>query len=426
MVDTRYIQTCVAILLEGNYLTDLYLASKEQLITASKDTADMDCDELDNAYLMDRLAALGAHTAILKNLNLADDDNVTYLGYTKTAKDVNSTTIIKPITNIILYYAGETADQPTKEDRLFGKISYKLAGNLNLFCEEDGTDDECERVYLYYTTNPAAGDPIFDIKIDNTAILNGWETARTQNGKALYDDMDDYAGDMWFIHMKRTTEDPKYISEVVIGVGSSDADAKAVLIAAGCDYMLEKDLNNNVGLHSDYIYLGYKRTSDPSEAIRDLKTTHNNEVDSFVKNGATYRKIDGNLNSYTNVFADDIFLYYTKDASAGTPITSLGTSGSVANWSHGDGNRYVVKTVLDDKGQASDLNDGAGGDYIYLLQTRDRMDESSLVGSILGSGSAVAIIAFSVVSVCAALWFGIAKKKRTAKSNTEAETISEN
>ena len=193
---------------EGNYLTDLYLVSKEQLITESSDNADIDCDEVDNAYLMDRLAALGAHTAILKNLNLADDDNATYLGYTKKAKDTNSTTVIKPITDIILYYAGETDVQPSNADKVFGKISYKLAGNLNLFCEEDGTDDTCERVYIYYTTNPAAGDPIIDIQIDHTAILNGWETAKTQNGKALHADMDDYSDDMWFIHMKRTTEDP--------------------------------------------------------------------------------------------------------------------------------------------------------------------------------------------------------------------------
>jgi hypothetical protein len=184
-----------------------------------------------------------------------------------------------------------------------------------------------------------------------------------------------------------------------------------VLVAAGCDYMLEKDLNNNVGVHSDYVYLGYKRTSDPSKAIRDLKTTHNNEVDSFVKNGATYHKIDGNLNSYTNVFADDIFLYYTKDAAAGTAITSLGTSASVANWSHGESNRYVVKTVLDENGKSSDLNAGALGDYIYLLQTRDKMDDGNAVGAMLGSGSMTVIITFTVISVGVALWLCIMKKK---------------
>jgi hypothetical protein len=275
-------------------------------------------------------------------------------------------------------------------------------------------------VYLYYTTNPAAGSPIMDIKIDNNAILNGWETARTQNGKALYDDMDDYENSMWFIHMKRTGEEPKYIGDVVIGVGGSDAEAKAILLAAGCDYMLEKDLNTNVGLHSDYIYLGYKRTSDPSKAIRDLRTTHDDAVESFVKNGATYYKLDGNLNSYTNIFADDIFLYYTKDAKAGTPITSLGTSQHVANWSHGEGNRYVVTTVLNQHGKGSDLNAGAGGDYIYLLQTRDKQDAKGATASMIGEGSLILIITFAAISAGAIACIYIVQKKRRAKAAVSA------
>ena len=377
---------------------------------------------------MDQLSSLGAHTVILQNLNLADSDNLTYLGFTKRPKNKNSTELIKPITNIILYYAGDTDAKPESEME-FGKIKYQLAGDMNLFCEEGDTNEECERVYLYYTTNPAAGSSIIDIKIDNTAILNGWETARTQNGKALYDDMDDYESNMWFIHMKRTTEDPKYIAEIVIGVGGSEADAKAQLLAAGCDYMLEKDFNNNVGAHSDYVFLGYKRTSNPNEAIRDLRTTHDDEVDSFVKNGATYYKIDGNLNSYTNIFADDIFLYYTKDAKAGTPITSLGTSGSVANWSHGEGNRYVVTTVLNQKDKASDLNDGAGGDYIYLLITRDRQDAKG-IASMMGNGSVIIIGAFALASAVAIAWICIAQKKKrrmaaTVSAEITVDTIAE-
>ena len=171
----------------------------EQILNENGKRLDIDCDELDNVYVMDQLAALGAHTAILKNLNLEDSDNLTYLGYTKRAKDKKSSTLLKPITNIILYYAGETDASPAAE-KVFDKITYTLVGNVNLFCEEEGTDEVSERVYLYYTTNPAAGSPIIDIKIDDTPILNGWETVITQNKKALYNDMDDYEDDMWFIH----------------------------------------------------------------------------------------------------------------------------------------------------------------------------------------------------------------------------------
>ena len=398
---------------EGNYLTDIYISDKQSLLGENEQGIEL--DDVANAYVLNSLAAQGAHNAILKNLNLADSDNGTFIGYSKRVKKAG----VEPITDIVLYYAGETDAKP-KNEVVIGRITYKLAGETNIFGEEGEADSVCERVYLYYTTNPAAGNPIIDIQIDNMAILNGWETARTQNKLALYDDMDAYSDSMWFIHMKRTMEDPKYISEVVIGVGGSDAEAKAVLIAAGCDYMLEKDLNNNVGAHSDYVYLGYKRTFDPDKAIRDLRTTHDDEVDSFVKNGATYYKIDGNLNSYTNLLADDIFLYYTRDAKAGTPLVSLGTSASVANWSHGEDNRYVVKTVLDRNGEASDLNDGAGGDYIYLLQTRDKMDESGVIASMIGEGSLVVIITFAVASAGVITWACIAQRKRRARKTESA------
>ena len=404
---------------EGNYLTDIYLTSKEEILN-SADNIDIDCDDLDNAYVMNQLAALGAHTAVLKNLNLADSDNATYLGYTKRVKAAG----VNPITNLILYYAGKTDAKP-KDDIVISGITYKLGGNANIFCEEGDTNAKCKRVYLYYTTNPAAGSPIIDITIDNTAILNGWETVRTQNKKALYDDMDDYSGSMWFLHMKRIIEEPKYISEVVIGVGGNDAEAKAVLLAAGCDYMLEKELNKNVGAHSDYIYLGYKRTSDPNGAIRDLRTTHDDELTSFTKNGAIYYKIDGNLNSYTNIFADDIFLYYTRDAKAGTPITSLGTSQHVANWSHGEGNRYVVTTVVNQYGEGSDLNDGAGGDYIYLLQTRDKRDGNGAVASMIGGGSLIVVATLFMVSVAVVAWLCVSQKKHRANATANVESHSE-
>jgi hypothetical protein len=217
--------------------------------------------------------------------------------------------------------------------------------------------------------------------------------------------------------MKRAEEEPKYIGDIVVGWGN-EAEAKAMLLAAGCDYMLQKDLNNNVGAHCDYVYLGYKRTSDPNKAIRNIISVHDEDYKTFTKGGATYYKVEGNLNSYTNVFADDIYLFYTKDKKGGTPITSLGTSGSVANWSHGEGNRYVVKTVLNQNDKPSDLNKGCGyqSDYIYLLQTRDKED-SGLVASMIGEGSVLIIITFAAVSACIIEGIYIAKKKRQYKEN---------
>ena len=394
--------------IEGNYLTSLYLSSKEQVLGG----IDLDCDDLDNSYVMNSLAAQGAHSVIHKNLNLEDSDNATYLGYTKL---FSTDPTLAPITDLLLYYAGKTNASPEYKI-VYNGITYHLVNDINLFCEEDGERDVCDRVYLYYTTNPAAGSPIVDIKIDNNAILNGWSTVRTQHGKALSADMDDFWGDMWFIHLKRANAEPKYISEIVIGWGS-DAEAKAMLVEAGCDYMLAKDLNDNCGLLTDYVYIGYKKTNNASDAIRDLRTTHDDDVKSFEKNGVTYFKINGNLNSYTNVFADDIFLYFTKDAKAGTPLTSLETSADPVDTTRSG--KYIVSTVLNQKDKASDLNDGAGGDYIYLLQIRDKDDQGALA-SMIGEGSLVIVIVFVIVSVCAIVGVYMTQKKRHVNTTKDA------
>ena len=393
---------------EGKYLSSVYIVSKEQLTGGN----DIPCKAIDNSYILNKLALEGAHAVMEKNLNLADSNNTTILGYTKDAAARD------PITDMFLYYAGTTNEEP-KNKLTKNNIEYHLVSDANIFCEENEDKANCKRVYLYTTTNPAAGAPIVDMTIDNTAIVDGWQTVRTQNGKALYDDMDDYSSDMWFIHIKRAGEQPKYISEIVVGWGS-DAEAKAMLLAAGCDYMLQKDFNSNVGAHSDYVYLGYKRTSDPDKAIRNIISVHDEEYTTFTKNGATYYKVEGNLNSYTNALADDIYLFYTKDAKAGTPIISLGTSDSEVNWSHGEGQRYVVKTVLDQNGKPSDLNKGCGyqSDYIYLLQTRDKNDQS-LVASMIGEGSIFIIIAFTVVSGGVIATLCIIKKKRKKSESGE-------
>ena len=250
---------------EGRYLTSLQVISKEKMTGGN----DISVDMIDNSVMLNSLASSGVHTFVDKNLNLEDSDNATYLGYTKDAK------VRDPITDLFLYYAGETDKEPSPE-YIKNNIKYQLVSDVNIFCEEDYDTQICKRVYLYKTTNPAAGAPILDIKIDNTPILDGWQTVRTQNGKALYDDMDDYSSDMWFIHMKREMEEPKYIGEIAVGWGSEE-EAIAMLLEAGCDYMLKKDFNNNVGAHSDYVYLGYKRTSDPNKAIRNIISVHDED-----------------------------------------------------------------------------------------------------------------------------------------------------
>jgi hypothetical protein len=92
----------------------------------------------------------------------------------------------------------------------------------------------------------------------------------------------------------------------------------------------------------------------------------------------------------------------------------------VANWSHGEGNRYVVKTVLNQHGKASDLNEGAFGSYVYLLQTRDKED-SVVVASMIGEGSVLVLITFVAVSICIIETIYIVKKKRQYKAGLDTD-----
>lgn len=421
-VPPMYLYTKKAPEAQNKYITDIFISSKEDLIYG----LDIDCEDLDNSYLTANLASMGATHIIRKNINLKESDNSTYLGYSR------NTDKAAPITDIILYLMKDTKDKP-KYEITKNKITYKLASDINLFCDENGTNKKCDRVYVYYTTNPAAGSPIIDITIDNTHIKNGWSTVLTQNDKALHNDMDDYRGDMWFLHVKRTDKVPQYVSDVYIGWGGSEDDAKTMLIEAGCDYIIEKDLNDNCSIITDYVFLGYKRTDDINKAIRDLRTTHDNEVDSFKKNGATYTKIKGNLNVFTNIFADDIFLYYTKDPVAGDPIVELAAVEEPRNYILG--NSYILKTVVNQHDKYSDLNEGAAGDYIYLVMYRNyNIDPSNWLGNVLGTsplsygsmigeGSIIALSAFAVIAILCIAAAIVYRNKKQTKICNEAKAI---
>lgn len=145
---------------------------------------------------------------------------------------------------------------------------------------------------------------------------------------------------------------------------------------------INTDLNRGVG-GSDYVYMGYKQTEDPFDAITDIIVVigeeysgeHNKTV---FYNGRTYRAADyspssngGNLNRGKKGSAD-IYFYYTKDrANSGIrsgdmaamiPIIIIEKDGkfndSFARLVYPNGSSY----------SSADLNKDAGGKYIYLKQ----------------------------------------------------------
>lgn len=163
--------------------------------------------------------------------------------------------------------------------------------------------------------------------------------------------------------------DDRYVSEIYFSIGSEESSAKEALTSAGYK-VIDVDLNKGAG--GKYIYLGYKTTTNPDNAIRGIVSQYSskaNNAASVTYNGNQYYAVGANGYSVLDVNKEAggkyIYVYATKSASAGKPITSLDVSAriissipdSFSNWN-------VVKSITD--GKKADLNKGAGGKYIYL------------------------------------------------------------
>ena len=85
----------------------------------------------------------------------------------------------------------------------------------------------------------------------------------------------------------------------------------------------------------------------------------------------------------------------------------------------------MVSTVVNQKDESSDLNDGAGGDYIYLLIIRDKNDQNALA-SMIGNGSIIIIVAFVLLSAGAITWICIAQKKKRRIASTASVELAAN
>jgi len=77
----------------------------------------------------------------------------------------------------------------------------------------------------------------------------------------------------------------------------------------------------NKGAHGNYVYIGYTFTDDPAEAIRDVRVQ--GYKDSNKHNQPGYTAIYKDLDSGTGG-PWWIYLYYTKDESAGDPLIDFG------------------------------------------------------------------------------------------------------
>ncbi|XP_035798367.2 uncharacterized protein LOC111587383 [Amphiprion ocellaris] len=103
------------------------------------------------------------------------------------------------------------------------------------------------------------------------------------------------------------TPRPTYICDIVATVNNE-----------GDKYYLYNDyirvgVNTNKGAGGDSIYIWYRKTTRPEEAIKDLQvSTNDHEYDEFMSQG--YKLVNINLNKGTG--GNNVLLWYKKDGSS--------------------------------------------------------------------------------------------------------------
>jgi hypothetical protein len=113
-----------------------------------------------------------------------------------------------------------------------------------------------------------------------------------------------------------------YIKDIYYGNGNSRQLAETRLRSKTTEDLtpILKDFNHEAG--GDWIFLGYTITSNPNEAIRGLVANNTKSPANTMNwNGISYQKYNLDLNNGAG--GDYIWLYYTKEADAGPPLRSL-------------------------------------------------------------------------------------------------------
>jgi len=209
----------------------------------------------------------------------------------------------------------------------------------------------------------------------------------------------------------------KYISEVVLFNGTSFENACYNARSAGYTPVVKAysanynyaDLNSNdrgysgfTGNGRQFECIAYRQTSNPSEAITDLRVfistdstySRTNQTKTYTLNGKTseYRIVsgcDGNVNYGVTSNTANEFLYYTKNPNAGAPLTELIVELEESNSTDAYRNTYhaalqvgnfvenfgAINVDLFPKTRIANLNWGTAinsviGDSVYLFLKR--------------------------------------------------------
>lgn len=474
---------------EGKYVAALYVMDKNTIrLEKIANGEDVDCEDITDDEVKARLLAMGA-TEIVETPILVSSDsygknnkNKVFIGYSRTD------TLKKAIKDIAIGVELLSSDEP--EDKIYvNKRSFTLVAEaaskvtelpkaINLIGLEGLENALVPRMYLYYTTS---GDtPIYDVTIDSSLLLGGYGTALSQNGNEpfsdLYsianttmkeiDDGKDLGGSFmsggyehydfsseatkewiksirdlfnpkneklspFYIHTKRfegesIKEEKPYVTKLFVATGSTEKEALTALASYAPDDFVKLDLNEGAG--GDYIYLGFMRSDDEREALTSLIILTNGsptQTKRVYSDSSTYLlyKLVSNTDLNKGAGGNKLYLYYTNNEKAGSPILDIDITSSVAE--SNNQNSYYAARLVDGttlKNENANVNKGTDGDKLYIVTKIATEDKTSdLPASLIGTGSIIAIMVLLAVGALAALVPYLIKRKKAKQPDENGE-----
>ena len=281
-----------------------------------------------------KLAELG-YNVVNYDLNKGAGGYYIYLGY-KTTKDYS-----KAIKSMIIR-EGKGSNQDTYKHS--NGLNYKICpyDGEKKFKDEKGAlncDAGGKWLRLYYSTDEHSDHTAYtDIYANN--VKNGSVSTRDLN--------DDSGGDDIYLHGSFLPKPSSFVKDVaVFKADSADKLPKG--------YEAAVPMNLNSGNNGDQLYIAYNFTTNTDDAVKSLIfDTENDGAEKIDVNGVEYTLCkgsgsDGNVNAGNEGIP--MWLYQTKTQQGGN-------EGAVASFEING----VASGAVSDK----QLNDGAGGDVIYL------------------------------------------------------------
>lgn len=365
---------------EGKYISNIYLASKENIRTSGMLSANAKakCSDVSYAHLEDQLVNKGATNIFTTNIGTdyysggKDNANTVYFGVSRTNDES------KAIRDIRFYICepGETPKRVIKTDAVIpGQVlEYELVDGIsltskaNLPCEKEKNNKGMEvwtekglleerQAYLYVCRNKIAfPNAITEIQISDWCSFGAYTPVLTIRGETLYTvktqkNTELYMNKAWLnegkmISFRREGDNSRYVSKMTIEYGSDKNQVKAKLIEAGYS-VVNKDMNQSAA--GPHIYIGCKYSENANEAITNLLTLHNkNHYAAYsVTDEAHIYYIVSEVDLNKGAGGDYIYLYYTRDPRAGKPLLDVYGNSGITEYSDSGYNYKTVRRLWD-------------------------------------------------------------------------------